>query len=269
MDVNDSKSITCLRKHNFDLSKKGYVNLLLRSPKTDYNKNMFTSRSIICKSGFFLPMIEQISNLIINEAHPVSNSFKILDAGCGEGSHLAQVVNNLHERTSMNIQGVGIDISKDGIQLASRYYSNIIWCVADLTKIPFTDKQFNVVLSILSPSNYTEFNRIIDDEGLIIKVIPGSGYLKELRSIFYDHTDKQAYSNKEVINHFSNNFNIIDKHKIRYNVTVNKENLIHLIKMTPLSWGATSEKITDALNNGLKSITVDFTIILGKMIGKN
>ncbi|OPX90421.1 MAG: 23S rRNA (guanine(745)-N(1))-methyltransferase [Pelotomaculum sp. PtaB.Bin104] len=266
MNMSGDKSVVCYNKHNFDLSKTGYANLLLRSVKTEYNKYMFASRNIICRIGFFEPMINFISNIIIDIVHKNKlNSFKVLDVGCGEGSHLAQIINNILERTASNILGVGIDISKDGIQIASKNYPNVIWCVADLTRIPVLDNQFNTVMSILSPANYSEFNRIIADDGLIIKVVPGRAYLEELRRIFYNNTDKETYSNENIIKHFAGNFNILDIHRLFYNVKVNKENLGHLIKMTPLSWGATNNQIDYALNAGINNVTVDLSVIVGRM----
>lgn len=265
MYLDDFKSIICVNKHCFDISKKGYVNLLLNSGKSQYHREMFESRDIICRMGFFDPLIESIVCLIGKSFFDInSNYIKILDAGCGEGFHLSQIMSGLHKKSVANFQGVGIDISKEGIQIASKNYKDIMWCVADLAKVPFMDKQFGVILNILSPSNYGEFDRIICNEGILIKVVPGSGYLKELRKIFYQETDKETYSNNRVIEHFSRNFNMIDIQKVLYNVKVNKEELRHLIKMTPLSWGAADEKVRRVFNKDIGCVTVDFTIMIGK-----
>ncbi|TYP47429.1 putative RNA methyltransferase [Thermosediminibacter litoriperuensis] len=53
MYLDEFKSIICLNNHRFDISKRGYVNLLLKSSKYKYDKEMFESRNIICKMGFF------------------------------------------------------------------------------------------------------------------------------------------------------------------------------------------------------------------------
>ena len=36
----------------------------------------------------------------------------IFDAGCGEGSHLGQIIHRLRSKGVSDLQGVGIDISK-------------------------------------------------------------------------------------------------------------------------------------------------------------
>lgn len=265
MDFYNMKSLICSKNHCFDLSKNGYVNFLLNPVKTEYDKEMLKSRNIICKNSFFEPMVEQVNKIIGNHVrNATSKKSMILDVGCGEGSHLSQVINKLHDKSTINFDGVGIDISKEGIKIASKEYPDNIWCVGDLAKIPFMNKKFDVILNILSPSNYSEFNRIISDTGILIKVVPGSSYLKELRELFYDKTDKQEYSNEKVLRHFNNNFRMIDKQQILYTVELDKEYLEQLIKMTPLSWSASKDKIQRACNIGLENITVDFTIICGK-----
>jgi len=264
MLVDDLKSIVCTNGHCFDISKRGYVNLLLRPGKSHYDKELFEARSIICKAGFFDPLIEAVVSLIYQRISSMNSELMtVLDAGCGEGFHLSRVMSDLHKKTNFNIQGIGIDISKEGIQIAAKNYKDIIWCVADLARVPFKDKQFQVVLNILSPSNYKEFGRILCDEGILIKVVPGSSYLKELREVFYQETDRVAYSNDKVTEHFGRNFNIIGTQKVLYNFSIKNEELGYLIKMTPLSWGTTDEKVQKAFSSGIDYVTLDFDIIVG------
>ncbi|HHU63960.1 MAG TPA: methyltransferase domain-containing protein [Clostridiales bacterium] len=264
MYVDEFKSIICMKNHCFDISRRGYVNLLLKPPKHKYGKELFKSRSVICQMGFFDPLLESIVRLIYDNISDDIDHVRILDAGCGEGYHLSQVIKKLQENQDTHFQGVGIDISKDAIQIASKNFKGIVWCVADIAKIPFMDKKFDIVLNILSPSNYSEFSRIIRSQGVLIKIVPNSGYLKELRDIFYRGTDKEIYSNEEVIEHFSKNFEVLDTKNVQYSVSLNREQLSHLIKMTPLSWGAAEEIIEKALDSNIDNITADFTVIVGR-----
>lgn len=265
MSIYDFKDIVCVNGHCFNIARKGYVNLLLKPVKTEYDKEMFYSRNRIWASGFFDPIIEYISELIVGEIDKCNlKDIKILDAGCGEGSHLGQIINSLRRKTNSDLQGIGIDISKEAILVASKGYFDIIWCVADLANLPFVSKQLDVILNIFSPANYREFERTLEDDGILIKIVPGSDYLKELREILYDGMDKQTYSNEEVIEHYSKNFKILDIREKTYSRMLDKENLIHLIKMTPLSWAATDNRIKNVLNMERNNITIDLTIIVGK-----
>lgn len=70
--------------------------MLLNGKNTRYDKKMLESRNIISKSGFFDPLIYAVSNLILRKA--IKNNFRdnyILDAGCGEGSHLSRILTKL------------------------------------------------------------------------------------------------------------------------------------------------------------------------------
>ncbi len=233
--------------------------------KTEYDKEMLKSRNIIIQSGLFDPLTDKLAGLILDHAcGPHANVTRILDAGCGEGSHLARVVQSIKGRNDRRVTGVGIDISKEGIQIASREYPIITWCVADLANVPFKDGSFDVVLNILSPANYAEFKRLLTNDGILIKVVPGSRYLIELRELFYRSTGKERYSNERVVAHFEENFNTAGTWDILYSIPVEKHNLEHLIRMTPLSWGAAEKNIAEALKKGIDSITVDLTVILGK-----
>lgn len=264
MRLESAKSLICANNHCFDLAKKGYVNLLLNAKKPKYGKEMFYSRKIIATMGFFRPMLEAISELIgKNLTRFNSKTIRVLDAGCGEGFHLSQIIESLIKNTGRAFQGVGIDIAKEGIQIAARN-KDIIWCVADLARIPFKDGQFEVVLNILSPSNYSEFQRVLRNNGILLKVVPGKDYLRELRKLFYQETDKETYSNDKVKKLFSQNFSLLSTETVRYDVEITKEELEHLIKMTPLSWGASEEKIQQVLEESINKVTAEFIVMVGE-----
>ncbi|MBN2909644.1 methyltransferase domain-containing protein [Polycladomyces sp. WAk] len=254
----------CSTGHCFDLSKYGYIHLLPRPVKpAKYDKAMFESRHVICRSGFFSELVEQIRDIVRNGIGNTHKRINVLDAGCGEGSHLADLVKGLG-LTDAEVLGVGMDISKYGIRIASREYPGLIWCVADLAQSPFMDQQFDVILNIFSPSNYSEFARMLHDDGVLIKIVPGRDYLKELRNIFYGQTDKQSYSNERVVTHFRQHFRLVDTRQIRYSRRLNPTDLKHLIYMTPLSWGTTEKNIQRVLQMGISSVTIDVTMVVGK-----
>ncbi len=76
------------------------------------------------------------------------------------------------------------------------------------------------------------------------------------------------YSPDEVIEHYSNNFNILDIQEIEYSKEIDQEELMHLINMTPLSWSVTDDKIGRAIKADIKNISVDFTIIVGQKMDR-
>lgn len=262
MNVMELKSLICEKRHTFDFTKQGYINLMTHSIKTKYDKELFEARrELMGDIRFFEPVVAEISKEIQKQVGLNSNKLFILDTGCGEGSHLASICDNLN--MPVPVVGVGIDIAKEGIIVAAKNYSNQIWAVADLAHSPFKDKQFDVILNILSPSNYGEFTRLLKEDGLVIKVVPQSGYLKELREAFYENSEKQTYSNTETVEHFDDNFQLLKTSRVTYTVNLDIPTLHSLIKMTPLTWSQTEEKIQSFLATGPSEITVDLDILIG------
>jgi 23S rRNA (guanine745-N1)-methyltransferase len=264
MRMANFKSLICINHHCFDVSKQGYVNLSSRAFKSKYDLLMFESRRIICRSGFFEPMNAVISDKIINELNPQRKRTMVLDAGCGEGSHLCSIQEKIIQNTTNPLLAVGVDISKEAVNSAAMEYPNAIWCVSDIANCPFANDQFNFILNILSPANYLEFQRMISDDGVVIKVIPESDYLKELRDILYEGSKKQVYSNDNTLDYFRRNFALTDVEKVRYHFPLQQTLIEPLLHMTPLSWGTTEEHLQKVQEMNLKEITIDLSIVFGK-----
>jgi len=268
MTFNDNKTLACESNHCFDIAKPGYLNLLLGASNIHYDKTLLESRNVVCNEGIFNPMIQKVSEIVESYFNDQEKSIMLLDAGCGEGSHLESVLSILRNGSEKEYRGVGIDISKDAIKIAAREYIDNIWAVADLANCPFKSDQFDVILNILSPSNYGEFDRILNPKGILIKVVPDHNYLAELRRHFYADTDKEEYSNEKVVTLYEENYEVVDRQNLSYEVQLDRSTLEHLIRMTPLSWGIAEEKIQEVLDTGLRSITMAFCILVGKKTGK-
>ncbi len=262
--VDKTNRLVCSLNHSFDFARNGYLNLLINNSHNEYDKEMFEARNIVYKSGFFNKAITLLSETILNLTHDMlEKDMLILDTGCGEGSHFSEIFKILNNNPPISYRGIGMDISKEAIYIAAREYAEIIWTVGDLSKCPFNDNMFNIILNIFTPSNYSEFKRLLKKDGILIKVVPGSNYIKELREIFYSKTSKEYYSNDNIVNHFKNNFNSYKIKDLSYKHPTTKELMPYLIKMTPLTWGIDKDKIEEALNSDIDEITVDLTIIIG------
>jgi 23S rRNA (guanine745-N1)-methyltransferase len=268
MKVYETKSLICMiNNHTFDFTKHGYVNFITQSIKVGYDKKLFEARrKLITESGFFDPLNETIAQ-IINEEHEITKNDKpllILDAGCGEGTQLSTICDLVSEHSRITVTGAGIDISKEGILAASKSYRNQIWSVSDLANTPFQDSQFNIILNVLSPSNYSEFDRLLKKNGLVIKIVPKRDYLLELRQFFYNDMNKKPYSSEKIINLFNKNYRSVQNINLRYVKSLDKSAIPLLIQMTPLSWGCSMEQIHLFIEAGITDITVDLEILIGR-----
>lgn len=256
MEFMEQSRLVCRENHSFDLSKQGYVNLAPQAHATKYDKSLFGARKIIIDSGFFNPLLDRIIALISGQLQ-AADDLAMIDAGCGEGSHLSSLLSRLPE----NVAGVGIDLAKEGILAAAKDHPGNIWAVGDLANCPFQDAAFDVVLNVLSPANYGEFTRLLKQDGLFLKVIPEENYLKELRDVFYEDTERSQETN--AIERITNLFENVQTERLTYTFPLNRELLAKLIEMTPLTWGASVEKVEEALRANISSITIDFKLITG------
>lgn len=260
----DLKSIRCPNGHCYDLSKNGYLNFLTNSGKANYSKKLFESRRVINNSGFFQQLVQELS-LAVSRHLPVNSAFvRILDCGCGEGSLLAAIYSKISKLTSCDIFAAGLDIAKESIILAARDFPRVFWCVADLSDCPFQNKQFNCIINVLAPCNYSELIRLSTDDGIILKVIPGRDYLRELRELFYLGSNKKIYSNDKTIALFNRNLRFVESRRLYYSKTLDRALIPHLIQMTPLTWGISQDKIETILRKDSLEVTVDLTIMAGK-----
>ena len=78
----------CANGHSFDIAKQGYVNLLPVQHKKSKNpgdsKAMVQARTHFLNMGFYKPIADFLSNIIIQKINENSDNC-IFDAGCGEG----------------------------------------------------------------------------------------------------------------------------------------------------------------------------------------
>ena len=262
MNVVDLKSLVCTNHHTFDFAKQGYVNLMAQQSNSQYSKDLFEARkNIINETDLYAVMHRTISNVIKEKMDTSINPFLIVDLGCGEGSHLQRIVD---ECGSEAITGVGLDIAKEGIVAAAKSYENPIWLVGDLAKSPLADLSFQVILNILSPSNYKEFKRILAQDGLVIKVVPGSNYLKELREALFENSEKKDYKNEDTVSLFKQHFELIHNSSLKLTKILTKEELQNLVRMTPLAWSGDRDNVEAFSNQDSAEITVDLEILVGK-----
>ena len=247
VQVEDGGSVVCTNNHSFDIAKQGYINFMTKPVQSMYAKELFEARHEIISSGLYDELQTQLAELAVGT--------HLLDTGCGEGSHLAGIVAKKSGAT-----GVGIDIAKEGILAAAKYYPGFIWCVGDLAKSPYNTDSFDTIFNILSPANYDEFKRVLKPAGKVLKVVPHEGYLKELRQQAFAHSEKESYSNEETVARFNESFKQVEAERLTYTKPLSPELVPKLLEMTPMGWHI--ERKNDIV---LNEITIDVLILSGTM----
>ena len=165
----------CANRHSFDVARSGYVNRLQpqdsRSRTPGDTPEAVAARRRFLERGFTDPLTQRMV-----EALPLSPDDALLDAGCGEGHHLAAF------RRAYGAVSHGVDISVPAIELAARRYRDCTWIVANADRfIPYEDASFTAVTSITARLNPDEFRRILAPGGTLLVALPGPDDLIELR----------------------------------------------------------------------------------------
>ena len=252
-----SGKLLCKREHAFDLSKKGYVNFLNETKKTQYNKELFSSRKSLFAEGFYRPVADEILG-IVKEYRRVKEIeiLRLLDAGCGEG-YYSDFLSKEEDLTVF-----ALDLSKEAIALATDYPSPVSWAIGDLARLPYRDRSMDIILDVLTPANYKEFKRVLQNQGLLIKVIPGDEYLQEIRKAAADHLIHKEYSNRETVDYALSHLKKPERKKVLYQLPVDREQIGHFMRMTPML----SEVEEAVLNReGISSVTISMEILWGRL----
>ena len=261
-------SFVCDQKHNFDIAKEGYLNLLLASQKKSKspgdNKAMVVHRRDFLNKGYYNKLLETIYEMVyqnfLNDLEKIPDKkLKILDLGCGEGYYIF----NLRELINQVINDsdyYGIDISKDAVLMASKRSSEVNFVVGNAFFSPFADNTFDIIFSIFSPLSENEVKRILKDNSIIIIVGPGNKHLFEFIELIYDKPKSHEFNNK--LNSFDG-FKILDERLLNYRIELdNKDDITNLFAMTPYYWQPSEEKQNKILSLNKLNIQIDFKITI-------
>jgi 23S rRNA (guanine745-N1)-methyltransferase len=252
-------NLHCEQGHNFDRHKKGYINLLLaqnkKSKQPGDDSKMVAGRRAFLNAGYYQALADKIAALIL-AYKPQS----ILDAGCGEGFYLNNIISKAHKQlgdASFNlnagINAYGFDISKSAIAAAASKYKHIEWAVASSARAPYQTDAFNCILSVFSRVESAEFARLLKVGGIVVYAGPGPNHLLALRELIYSEVN--VYQSQKHADYFSEHFTLLEKASLKIPLSINSnEQVMNLLSMTPHSQRINIDakkrlNVTQALND--------------------
>ena len=95
------------------LAKSGYINLLQRPVKTQYDRELLAARKLVANSGFYATALSGQRSTAGTDRPITQSPMAILDAGCGEGSHLSVLITRLRREMEISPIGVGVDLARE------------------------------------------------------------------------------------------------------------------------------------------------------------
>ncbi len=253
--IKNEKVYICESNHSFDISKDGYVNLLMSQQSSlkrhGDDKLMIRSRREFLEKGFYKKLSDGICDVVRNN---VKDSSVLVDIGCGEGYYLKSVLE------CGKFTAYGIDISKDALKYASKALKSSEFAVASAFSLPFSDSSVDCLLNVFAPSAYEEFYRVLKPDGVLIKAVPLENHLWDLKCALYDepYKNKPEKRNDEL-------FQLVSFNEISYTIELNNhEDIGNLFRMTPYYYKTGRTESERLLNKENMSITVHFGVELYK-----
>ncbi len=260
MKVN--KSEKCENNHLYDVSKTGYINLLMSQKTKDKNhgddKLMVKARRDFLDKGYYTILLNKISETVIQYCN--ENSV-ILDAGCGECFYTSNIYDTLCTagiKTTM----LAIDISKNALSLAKNRNPDINRSVASIFDIPVADSSCDIILNIFAPFCSAEFLRLLKVGSILIQVIPLENHLWSLKKIVYDDPYKNVVDVYRI-----NGFEFVKSEDIKGSIELeSNQDIKNLFTMTPYYY-KTSQNDFNKLNNiNYLKTEIEFAVLVYKKI---
>lgn len=251
----ESNCLTCDNGHTYDISSRGYVNLLpphKQGAVPGDNKEMVQARRAFLNKDYYKPLADKLAEVISQMSPSV-----IADVGCGEGYYTGRISN------IPDCKIIGFDISKYALAYAAKAYKKASFCVANLHNLPLKDEYCDVILCCFCAYDVTEFARILRNNGKFVLVTPGKKHLFGLKSILYE----EPYENDTEIELAK--FELCDTYKIKYELNILHEDIWNLFSMTPYYWKTSKENSEKLKNIDTLYTEADFIIRVFQKRGLN
>ena len=248
-----NNSYLCLNNHCYDISKDGYVNLLLANQKHSTQPGdaieSLKCRERFLNGGYYQKLAETIVNLF-NKYLP--NQSSILDCGCGTGYYL----DYLNKNSKVNYQYYATDISKKGVVMTNKKVKSACCFVSSIFNLPIQQNSIDGLMSVFCPYSSQQFSNVIKDNGIVIAVTPAKRHLYQLKEVVYPN----PYFNEEK-GYQLDDFDLIETSHVDYQVDLpDKQTIKDLWQMMPY-YHTTSLKDSEKLFE-YDAITTDISFLV-------
>ena len=250
----------CPEKHSYDISRRGYVNLLQsnksKSKRHGDDKLMIEARTEFLNTDSYKPLCDLMCELL--QKYNPQNAC-VLDAGCGDCYYTGKIEKALADK---NASIAGIDISKFALIAAAKHSKNVRLAVASVFALPTADFSCDAVLNVFSPFAPEEYNRVLKRGGVLLRVIPLENHLFSLKKAVYDNPLKNPKENTDI-----DGFILAESKALKYSITLDDNSEIEsLFKMTPYYYktSRTDQQKLEKLNS--LTTEIEFCVLVYKKL---
>ena len=236
------RSVRCSQGHTFDRAREGHLNLLIAGRLSSGTVPGDTAESLNARRRFLSTgAYEPISDAVNATLGEIDGP--ALDVGCGEGWYLSRI------RSSRRF---GLDISKRGVQMASRSMPDAEFVVGNAHRLPVRDGSCDAVFNVFAPHSIAEFQRVLAPGGRWTTVTPGPDHLHQMRPRRNDHILERERRREAPPDHAQS------AERLRFDLELSAEQARDLFSMTPLVWQTAADAAPST------SVTVDVWVSSGR-----
>ncbi len=253
----DGKSLKCENKHTYDIAKQGYINLLLNQDKAcnlpGDNKESLLCRKHHLNKGYYDLIAQSVIDTI--KEYRDETPMHLLDLGSGEGYYTYKF-----KQAFPNDDLYGLDISKDGVAMSTKYTKDICWIVGNSKNIPIQDHSLDFITALFTVVNVDELKRCLKEGGYVVHITANNHHLIEFKEVIYEEV--KIKSDEFIRLPFET---IISK-DIKQTIHLeNREDTLNLLKMTPHFYHIKKERryVLDELEDF--DVTIDIKLTLYKV----
>ena len=243
------RAYVCANHHSFDMSRKGYVNLLLSHQKETRDPGdsslMVEARREFLNTGHYA----NLAAMLITIASDLDAGM-LLDVGCGEGYFLHHLRTGLPSATL-----IGIDISRAAINAAASRDKTATFVVASSFHLPLMSKSVDCVTRVMAPSDDAEVGRVLRNHGHYVTVTPGPNHLYGLKKLIYTTTSKNAPKLSIPVG-----FEQVRQEKVYSELNLHGTEILSLLAMTPYYWSIDSAARTKVAHAAELFTPIDFDV---------
>lgn len=265
--VKFNNTYKCEKNHSYDISSKGYTNMLLANHKHSINpgdsKEMILSRVRFLELDYYNILRKTILETI--KKYAKWDNFSFCDLACGEGYYTNFIHQKLNE--TYKVDSVGIDISKYAIIEACKKQralklNKIEYVIGNLMNLPFIDESFDFMLNCFALLDEKEFNRVLKENGYFVRVLPDADHLLGIKQVLYKNVILNVMKEKNI-----NGFELVDEIHIKDDITLKTSQEIHdLFTMTPYYYKTSKESIEKLLSLPSLTTRISFVLLVYKKV---
>ena len=264
----EGKTYSCVHHHCFDLAHSGYVNLLPANRKHSKdpgdNRAMVQARREFLEQGYYLPLVQALCRELAQWAiHTPWDSLTLLDAGCGEGYYTAHIQHHL-QSCGKPVEILGVDISKAAVEKAAkRHIPNSHFAVASVFDLPVLDGSCQGMINLFAPFQLQQAQRVLEEGGLLLLVIPGADHLWELKQAVYDTPYRNEQKDPAL-----EGFVLQKQCSVTDRVMLsNPKDIQALFQMTPYSYKTSQRDMEKLMQLQQLETTIAFELLLYQKVG--